>query len=229
MLSFSTWMPHLYSISLMVVLPVGLLFAVPMPVVDQTYLGSSLCYVFVSVWTLVQTFAAWRFGRNSRDPRPATPPGESTGLLRSGTSEESTKLACLIPAYLNNKVGILDDTLASYCDVKYRGSVVVLVVFNSKGDMGETERALMEKWDAVTRGQEENIRISIAKNGKSTSKAENVNHGMSLIPLMWTISPLWTLTISPRQPVPRLPSKRCGLRGTTFSRERARYGTRRTF
>ena len=183
MLNFSTWMPHVYSIFLMIVLPVGLLFAVPMPVVDQTYLGSSLCYVFVSVWTLVQTFAAWRFGRNSRRPRPTAPPGESTGLLRSGTSEESTKLAYLIPVYLNNEADILDDTLGSYCDVKYHGSVLVLVVFNSTGDMDETEYALIEKWDGVIGGRSENIRISIVKNDESTSKAENVNHGLSLIPL----------------------------------------------
>eukprot|EP00752_Nemacystus_decipiens_P012694 g11246.t1 len=179
----STWMPHVYSIFAMIVLPVGLLFAVPMPVVDQTYLGSSICYVFVSVLTLVQTFAAWRFGRNRRDPRSTAPPGESTGLLRSGASEESTKLAYLIPVYLNNEANILDDTLASYCDVKYRGSVLVLVVFNSTGDLGETEGALIEKWDGLVSGQSENIRVSVVKNYESTSKAENVNHGLSLIPL----------------------------------------------
>lgn len=184
MRNFSTWMPHVYSIFFLIVLPVGLLFAVPEPVVDQTYLGSSICYVFVSLWTIVQTFAALRFGRNSRDPRPPTaPPGESTGLLRSGTSEESTKLAYLIPAYLNNEADILDDTLASYGDVKYRGGVLVLVVFNSTGDMEETERALIEKWDGVVSGQSDNIRFRVAKNYDSTSKAENVNHGLSFIPL----------------------------------------------
>lgn len=179
---FSNWMPHLYSIFLMVVLPIGILFAVPMPVVDQTYLGSSLCYVFVSVWTLVQTYAAWRFSRNSRNPRPTAPPGESTGLLRAGTPEESTKLAYIVPVYLNNEADILDDTLGAYCAVKYGGSVLVLVVFNSTGDMDETERALVMKWDGVVGGQSENVLIRIAKNHESTSKAENVNHGVSLIP-----------------------------------------------
>ncbi|CAN0172710.1 unnamed protein product, partial [Ectocarpus sp. 4 AP-2014] len=92
------------------------------------------------------------------------------------------KIAYLVPAYLNNEADILDDTLQSYCDLNYRGEATVLVVFNTKGETLGMESVLMAKWDGIVCGESKNIRIKIVKNNESSSKAENVNYGLSLIP-----------------------------------------------
>jgi len=179
----SSWVPHVYSIFLMVVAPVGILLVVPVNIVNQVYIGSVIAFVFICLWTLMQTYAAWWYGNRSKNAR-SIGQGESSLLLPSGSppDEGSIKIAYLIPAYLNNEADILDDTIRSYCDMEFRGEMLVMIVFNSEGDTVEAEAELVNKWDGIVCGQSRNIRVRIVKNFDSTSKAENVNHGLSLIP-----------------------------------------------
>lgn len=184
--SFMTWwLSQAYAFSLMVVTPGALLFfVVPESAVGQAYVTSSVALVFVSLWTLLQTYAAWwgfgagtgflnckTGGNNSVGPAPARDPS----------------IAYIIPAYLNNEADILDDTISAYCNMQYKGDILVLVVFNSKGDkMSETESALFARWDGIERGGkggQGHIRIRVVKNDDSSSKAENVNFALDLIRL----------------------------------------------
>ena len=173
-------MPHLYALTSMVLAPAALLvFVVPMTVVDYVYIVSAMMFVFVSVWTFLQTYAAWwwlAIGAGYKKNGAA-----AVGSSGPPVAALPPKIAYLIPAYLNNEADILDGTISDYCNLAYAGEVLVLVVFNSNGDISATESTLVSKWDGVVRGPSGNIRISIVKNDRSTSKAENVNFGLSLI------------------------------------------------
>ena len=176
---FSNWAPQVYTVFSMVLAPLVVVIFLPLSVVDKLYIASSASIVFVSIWTLLQTAVAWWSVSSSvcksfNDARRVTP--YPRPFLRR------PKIAYLVPAYLNNEAEILDDTLQSYCDLEYRGEALVVVVFNSKGDMLDVEAELMAKWDGIVCGAEKNIRVRIVKNFESSSKAENVNHGLSLIP-----------------------------------------------
>ncbi|CAN0197259.1 unnamed protein product, partial [Scytosiphon promiscuus] len=92
-------------------------------------------------------------------------------------------LAYIVPAYLNNEADILDETLSSYCSLEFEGRIHVIVVYNSRGGIGEAETKLETKWDGTMNGRTKNISVRVVKNHESTSKAENVNFAlMSLIP-----------------------------------------------
>lgn len=179
MAALSTWMPHLYSAFWIALAPLALLmFVVPLTVVDQLYIGSSSAFVFVSLWTVLQTLTAWWWSLAEKGRGVVV-----SGLVSPvGPYVRAAKIAYLIPAYLNNEACILNDTISSYCNIEYHGDILVLVVFNSRGDMSEAEFDLLLKWDGVVRGKSGNIRISIVKNYESTSKADNVNFGLRLIP-----------------------------------------------
>lgn len=61
------------------------------------------------------------------------------------TLTRENTLAYVVPAYLNNEADILDETLDSYCSLEFDGRIHVIVVYNSKGDMGEAEAKIEAK------------------------------------------------------------------------------------
>ncbi|CAM9260514.1 unnamed protein product [Scytosiphon promiscuus] len=174
----STWLPHAYSLVCMIVAPLGILLVLPISYVDMVYVVSSISYVFVCVWTFIQTIAAWYL--DSRKSCSAS----VRGRLRSsfGPSIRYANLVYIVPAYLNNEADILDDTISSYCNLTFNGRIHVMLVYNCKGDMSEAELALKTKWDGMVAGRKNNISVSIVKNLVSTSKAENVNYALTLVP-----------------------------------------------
>ena len=79
---------------------------------------------------------------------------------------------------MDNEAVVLEETIQSYLDMEYNGHIHIMVVYNSKKDMREAEEKIHNKWDNCVHG---NTRVTIVKNTNSTSKAENVNYGLSLV------------------------------------------------
>lgn len=87
-------------------------------------------------------------------------------------------LTYIIPAFLDNEVDILDETLASYTKLVCDENIHVVLVFNTRKDMKEEEDLLFYKWDDK-KFMNGKITIEVLKNHESTSKAENVNFAVS--------------------------------------------------
>ena len=134
----------------------------PINTISLIYIVTSVSFGFVSAWFGVETFAALYLDSKKHSAEDISP----------------KNITYILPAYLNNEAVVLDETLKSYCEMVYNGNIRVMVVYNSKGDMRESENFLHREWDGHVEG---NVTISIVKNENSTSKAENVNYGISLV------------------------------------------------
>lgn len=156
------WLAHVYAVLMGLVLPVALLLMLPVGKVSVIYLVTVAAFGFVAVWFCVETFAALYL--------------DSKKTLSKSYSPKN--ITYIIPAYLDNEAALLGQTLESYCEMKINGDLHVMVVYNSKRDMSDAEFFLDSKWNNYVHG---NMRISIIKNMDSRSKAENVNHGLSLV------------------------------------------------
>ena len=158
----STWVAHTYAVLSWFVLPVALFLIIPLNIVSIVYLVTTACFGFVSMWFGVETFAALYLDsketcQNFSDPK---------------------KITYIIPAYMDNEAVVLEETIQSYLDMEYNGHIHIMVVYNSRKDMREAEQKIHNKWDNYVCG---NTRVTIVKNTNSTSKAENVNYGLSLV------------------------------------------------
>ena len=156
------WVANVYGIFAGLIVPCVLLLTMPLPIVSLIYLVTTICFGFVSMWFGVETFAALYLDSKKvpSDPCPAK------------------TITYIIPAYMDNESVVLDETLKSYCELKFNGTIHVMVIYNSKRDMSKVEEEMDSKWNEKVFG---NISISIIKNMNSTSKAENVNYGLSLV------------------------------------------------
>ena len=61
------------------------------------------------------------------------------------------QVTVIIPAYLNNEIGILDETLTAHAACEYRGPMTVMLMYNKKPGSGpkfrEAERELVARWN----------------------------------------------------------------------------------
>ena len=64
------------------------------------------------------------------------------------------QVTCIIPAYLNNEIGILDETLTAHAACEYRGPMTVMLMYNKKPGSGpkfrEAERELVARWNGYS-------------------------------------------------------------------------------
>ena len=63
-------------------------------------------------------------------------------------------MTVIIPAYLNNEIGILDETLTAHAACEYRGPMTVMLMYNKKPGSGpkfrEAERELAARWNGYS-------------------------------------------------------------------------------
>ena len=156
------WLAHVYAVLMGLVLPIALFLLLPIGKVSVIYLVTIAAFGFVSLWFGVETFAALYLDSKKTRPKTYSP----------------KNITYIIAAYLDNEAVLLEQTLESYCEMRFNGLLHVMVVYNCKRDMSDAEVFLDSKWNNSVHG---NVRISIIKNMDSTSKAENVNHGLSLV------------------------------------------------
>jgi len=64
------------------------------------------------------------------------------------------QVTVIIPAYLNNEIGILDETLTAHAACEYRGPMTVMLMYNKKPGSGakfrEAERELVARWNGYS-------------------------------------------------------------------------------
>ena len=64
------------------------------------------------------------------------------------------QVTVIIPAYLNNEIGILDETLTAHAACEYRGPMTVMLMYNKKPGSGrkfrELERELVNRWNGYS-------------------------------------------------------------------------------
>ncbi len=64
------------------------------------------------------------------------------------------QVTVIIPAYLNNEIGILDETLTAHAGCEYRGPMTVMLMYNKKPGSGakfrEAERELVARWNGYS-------------------------------------------------------------------------------
>ena len=158
----SSWVAHTYALTSFFFLPVALFFIIPLKVLSTIYLVTTICFGFVSIWFAVETLAALYIYSKETCQKSSDP----------------KKITYILPAYMDNEATVLEGTIRSYLDMEYNGHIHIMVVYNSKNDMRKAEEKIHKKWDNYVCG---NTCVTIVKNTNSTSKAENVNYGLSLI------------------------------------------------
>lgn len=161
------YLSHVYAMMTWIILPMAGFTFLPLHIVNIIYLATACAFAIICTWFAIETFLAWRMG--------------SAIALSDKSSSEFKKITFIVPAYFDNEAVVLDETLTSYCNLKYNGQIQVMVVYNSKSDMSKEEAEFDRKWDGKTSGDRNNIKISTVKNLNSTSKAENVNYGLTLV------------------------------------------------
>ena len=150
------------------VLPSIIFMLTPVFFISPIYLFLVAAYGCTCVITSMETLTAmyWRLCYHEETHGDSVPPS----------------LTYLIPAFLDNEVDILDDTLMSYSRLKYSGDIHVIVVYNTRKDMKESEDLLFYKWDGkVISSGSCRVSYEILCNQGSSSKAENVNFAISRV------------------------------------------------
>ena len=161
-----SWLANVYAILLWIAIPMVSFYIMPESILSIFYAFSQITYICVCFIFTLETLSAIvaRLGCNTH------------------VKHEITSIAYIIPAYLDNEAVVLDDTINAFCNLKFNGIIDVMVVYNSKNVSVGIEKHLHDRWDGKVFGKERNITVRIIKNHTSTSKAENVNYGLTLIP-----------------------------------------------
>lgn len=162
---------RVYVISSWFVLPSIIFMVTPIILISPIYLFLVAAYGFTCVITAAETLSAMYLRLYNRD---------TSGLGNPDTTYHP--MTYIIPAFLDNEVDILDDTLLSYSRLEYVGEVRVILVYNTKKDMTESEDLLFYKWDGKTINNGScSVFYQILRNQESSSKAENVNFAIQTL------------------------------------------------
>ena len=102
------------------------------------------------------------------------------------------QVTVVVPAFLNNEVGILDDTLRAHARLAYRGPLTVLLVYN-KGPAGPAGEARLEQAEnelhAAWAGREEgNVRCVCTQRPCSGRAAAGSVHSMPVSSMLGTFT-----------------------------------------
>lgn len=157
---------HVYVVVIWFIAPMVTFLLLPEAAVGTVYLWTVIAYGFVCTCFALETLCALWVSNRTTEVKEV---------------ETASSLAYIIPAYMNNEWCVLDDSLSAYARIQYSGSITVLVVYNSKGDMSKKEREIEDRWHETLHGASGNIRVVVVKNENSTSKSENVNHGLGFV------------------------------------------------
>eukprot|EP00892_Ulva_mutabilis_P007702 jgi/Ulvmu1/5303/UM022_0097.1 len=165
------WLPALYALSTMIVLPALIYAAVPVSTLRFFYYFVSGSYTFVACWVLLETLVALF--------STAFMSGHVHMELDIDQTRKWPEVCYIIPAYLNNEAGILDETMEQFLQLEYAGVINVMIVYNTRGPMPDEEAKLMNAWNGYHIGR---MNFYVVNNPGSRSKAQNVNKGLTVVP-----------------------------------------------
>jgi hypothetical protein len=134
-----SWGPSMYALVCMVGIPILVYTFIPLKGLRLAFMVVSAFFGFVSFSVLLETITALL----------------STLVIK--TADVNVKLdtdfvlkwppiVYIIPAYLDNEAAILDDTLSAYKELRYQGSLTVMIVYNTRRNMAVEEAELTARW-----------------------------------------------------------------------------------
>ena len=146
-------------------------YVIPVQYLYVPYGLSVLAITITNVFILKETIFSLRHHHQQKKYRPfftADPPGD--------VSREETSLGVIIPAYLPNEADILGETVSHYASLPFYGKLRVLLVHNGG-----------KRYDAIPHLKKlgetfkPNCIFEIHEVPKSSSKAHNVNYGITML------------------------------------------------
>lgn len=143
--SIKPWLPTLYAALTMVVLPALLYSAIPVSSLRFAYYFVSGSYTFVACWVALETLVALF--------STAFMSGHVHMELDIDQTRKWPEVCYIIPAYLNNEAGILDETMEQYLQLEYAGVINVMIVYNTRGPLPDEEAKLMNAWNGYHIGR----------------------------------------------------------------------------
>lgn len=137
-------------------------FVIPETFLVYAYWVLIICFGLTSIWVFVESISSLVYHSN-----------------RTMEDINNRSILVLIPAYMDNEQYVLQETLVAFSQLKYDGSLKVIVVFNakSKEKTQEFEDYLYSTWDNK---QINNIMFEVLENKNSKSKAENINYALKI-------------------------------------------------
>lgn len=139
------WLPTLYALCTMIIFPAMIYAAVPVSTLRFFYFFVSGSYTFVACWVALETLVALF--------STAFMSGHVHMELDMNQTRKWPEVCYIIPAYLNNEAGILDETMEQYLQLEYAGVINVMIVFNTRGPMPDEEAKLMNAWNGYHIGR----------------------------------------------------------------------------
>jgi hypothetical protein len=154
------WGPPSYALIGLVGIPTLLYSLIPFSGLRIAFIVVSAAFAFVSAWVLLETITALLSTKliNTADVNVK---------LDSDFVLKWPSIVYVIPAYLDNEAPILSETVMAYEKLKYKGSLLVMIVYNTRKDMRAEERALQARWHERRVG---NATIRIVANPGCASK-----------------------------------------------------------
>ena len=140
-------------------------FAVPLVALDYVFWVITGCFIATALWVFVEAIASFV--------------SKTLRVIDTTPAPTNKSVLIIVPAYMDNEQVVLKDTLEAYTKTVYNGKVNVLVVYNVKNRecCQEFETYLYNTWN----GQNINgVGFEVMENIHSSSKAENVNHGLKM-------------------------------------------------
>lgn len=139
------WLPTLYALFMMIVLPALIYSAIPVSTLRFAYYFVSGSYTFVACWVALETLVALF--------STAFMSGHVHMELDIDQKRKWPEVCYIIPAYLNNEAGILDETMEQYLQLEYAGIINVMIVYNTRGPLPDEEAKLMNAWNGYHIGR----------------------------------------------------------------------------
>lgn len=140
-------------------------------------------YVFTAGAVTAEGFAAIDAARKQQEMSDALEKKTKQADFEAAVCSRRIKMAIIVPAYMNNEVDIIHDTLSAYEKAEGKNLfITVWLIFNMRNPSQEIidkVAVMTQEWDGKVSG---NVSFKVHNNETSRSKCDNVNRGLELIP-----------------------------------------------